>query len=63
MALVQPVKEDGYNQTFIYVEQQNLQCIVIAHAPLMIKTAVTVYIRNISQADMQTMFANKIKDV
>ena len=27
------------------------------------KTAVTVYIRNISQADLQKMFANKIKRV
>jgi hypothetical protein len=28
-----------------------------------LKTAVTVYIRNISQADLQKVFANKIKRV
>jgi hypothetical protein len=28
-----------------------------------LKTAITEYIRNISQADLQKMFANKIKQV
>jgi len=28
-----------------------------------LKTAITVYIRNISQADLQKVFANKIKCV
>jgi hypothetical protein len=49
---------------FICGEQQNLQCIVIAHASLNeLKTVITAYIRNISQADLQKVFANKIKRV
>jgi hypothetical protein len=45
-------------------EQQNLQCIVTAHARLMIyKTAITAYIRNNSQVDLQKVFANKVKRV
>jgi hypothetical protein len=28
-----------------------------------LKTAITVYIRNISQADLQKVFANKVKKV
>jgi hypothetical protein len=28
-----------------------------------VKTAITVYVRNISQADLQKVFANKIKQV
>jgi hypothetical protein len=41
------------DQTFICGEQQNLQCIVIAHARLKkLKTAITAYIRDILQADL-----------
>jgi hypothetical protein len=41
-------------------------CIVYRDRPRMLnelKTAITVFIRNISQADLQKMFANKIKQV
>jgi hypothetical protein len=32
-------------------------------SPIELKTAITAYIRNISQADLQKVFANKIKRV
>jgi hypothetical protein len=52
------------HQTFICGEKQNLQCIVIAPRTLSeLKTAITAYIRNISQANLQKVFANKIKRV
>jgi hypothetical protein len=50
-----------FHQTFIYGEQQNL-----CDRPRMLndlKTAITAYIRNISQADQQEVSANKIKRI
>jgi hypothetical protein len=46
-------------------EQQNLQCIVIARPRTLndLKTVITAYVRNISQADLQKAFMNKIKRV
>ena len=45
------------HQTFICGEQQNLQCIMIAHTRL---TAIAAYIRNVSQADLRKVFQIKL---
>jgi hypothetical protein len=50
------------HQTFICGEQQNLQCYHDCPCTLNeLKTAITAYIRIISQADLHKVFANKIK--
>jgi len=41
---------------YVYLSWTNKEITLIE-----LKTAITVYIRNISQADLQKVFANKIK--